>query len=763
MLTSKSPASRSRRRLVRASAVGIALSLCPLVGGSASVSGDTPAVAVTGLSRGARGEAVRSVQQALVNQGVPVAGGVDGIFGAGTEQAVKDFQSSAGLSPSGVVDAATALALGLASSDMLGLTQGNRGAAVLALQKALVDHGLNPAGGVDGIFGPGTKAAVQAFQSEHGLQPNGVVDAATVAALSATSSEPGGPGEAADPTDEGLRIGARGGAVKKLQEALIGAGLNVAGGADGIFGPGTKAAVVAFQTEHGLQPSGIVETATLAALEATSGGGSADPAAGSDENDDPADEGGSVESPFLGLKIGARGETVQKMQQALIHSGFNVVGGADGIFGVLTANALSSFQHSHGLAANAVVDVETAKHLDETSAAKGETPGSGEGGSNAASPLFGLRYGSLGSDVEQLQQRLIDLGVRVRGGADGVFGTATQAALKEFQQSEGLPQSGIVDDATAGALASSDGVSGAAGSSPFLGLKAGSLGNSVKGLQQALIDAGVRVRGGADGIFGPATASALKDFQTSQGLPGTGVVDAVTIAALSDPKPPTDSTVEVGGFAVYGEKGSRVLALQAALVEAGIALRGGIDGSFGGGTSAAVMEFQRQNGLSVTGKVSDATAAALGLERAPAPTAVFPVQGSCYYGDSWGYPRGGGRAHLGVDIIAPAGKLLYAVTDGRVTKVYKDYPGSLAGNGVRLTMDDGTYFFYAHMSEIADGIELGVPVKAGQVLGYVGNTGNSGTNHLHFEVHPKGGAAVNPYPLVQAIDACDVTDPLPPV
>ena len=192
-------------------------------------------------------------------------------------------------------------------------------------------------------------------------------------------------------------------------------------------------------------------------------------------------------------------------------------------------------------------------------------------------------------------------------------------------------------------------------------------------------------------------------------------------------------------------------------------MRGGVDGDFGAGTSAAVIEFQRREGLSVTGKVTDATAAKLGLDKAPAPTApdpttvqleVFPVQGRCYYGDSWGYPRGGGRTHLGVDIIAPAGKLLYAVADGTITKIYADYPGSLSGNGVRLTMADGTYFFYAHMTGIGDGIALGVPVKAGQIVGTVGSTGNSGTPHLHFEVHPKGGAAVNPYPLVKAIDGC---------
>jgi murein DD-endopeptidase MepM/ murein hydrolase activator NlpD len=226
----------------------------------------------------------------------------------------------------------------------------------------------------------------------------------------------------------------------------------------------------------------------------------------------------------------------------------------------------------------------------------------------------------------------------------------------------------------------------------------------------------------------------------------------------------------VNGYPVYGEKGTRVLALQGALVKAGITVRGGVDGDFGGGTSAAVMDFQRANGLSVTGKVSESTAQKLGLQPMPGPVApdpssvtlsVFPVQGKCYYGDSWGYARSGGRVHLGVDIIAPEGKLLYAVANGTISKIYADYPGSLAGNGVRLTMADGTYFFYAHMLGIGDGIKVGAKVKAGQVVGAVGSTGNSGTPHLHFEIHPKGGGAVNPYPIVKAIDGCNNETPLP--
>ena len=470
------------------------------------------------------------------------------------------------------------------------------------------------------------------------------------------------------------------------------------------------------------------------------------------------------------MKIGSRGAAVQTLQQSIIDAGFTVVGGADGIFGVLTASALRSFQNANGLGVTGVVDDATAAAL-----AKVVAPAAGSHDPTVtASPLLGLKYGSIGSDVKALQQALIAAGITVRGGADGVFGTATTAAVKSYQAGHGLEQSGQVDQATANALASVAGSAGA--SSPLLGLKSGALGNTVKQLQQALIDAGVKVRGGADGIFGPATANALKEFQTSQGITAGGTVDDATVAALANPKAPaapvvtSPSAPQADGYAAYGEKGVRVIALQTALVAAGITVRGGVDGDFGAGTSAAVMEFQTAQGLPVSGKVTEATAAALGLVATPAPVAgdpstveiaVFPVQGACSFGDSFGFPRSGGRSHQGVDIIASAGKLLYAAIDGTVTKVYADYPGSLAGNGLRITSADGTYVFYAHMTGIADGIDVGVPVKAGQIVGAVGSTGNSGTPHLHFEIHPQGGAAINPYPIVKAIDGCSNTTPLP--
>lgn len=145
----------------------------------------------------------------------------------------------------------------------------------------------------------------------------------------------------------------------------------------------------------------------------------------------------------------------------------------------------------------------------------------------------------------------------------------------------------------------------------------------------------------------------------------------------------------------------------------------------------------------------------------PVQLAAFPVQGPCWYTDTWLAPRGGGRLHEGVDIIGRSGLYLYAVQDGTLTRQAVDRPGSLSGNAWWLTAKDGTYFFYAHLSAFAPGLRVGSKVKAGQVIGFVGRTGSASGNHLHFEVHPRGGRAVNPTAIVRAVDGCKLTTPLP--
>ncbi len=116
---------------------------------------------------------------------------------------------------------------------------------------------------------------------------------------------------------------------------------------------------------------------------------------------------------------------------------------------------------------------------------------------------------------------------------------------------------------------------------------------------------------------------------------------------------------------------------------------------------------------------------------------VFPVYGPSAYGDTFGAPRAdvSGGWHHGDDIFAPLGAPLLAVADGTVFSVGWNNVG-----GWRLWLRDrmGNEFYYAHLSAYTKLAHNGARVKAGQVLGFVGNTGDAqGTPfHLHFEVHP---------------------------
>jgi len=115
--------------------------------------------------------------------------------------------------------------------------------------------------------------------------------------------------------------------------------------------------------------------------------------------------------------------------------------------------------------------------------------------------------------------------------------------------------------------------------------------------------------------------------------------------------------------------------------------------------------------------------------------------------DSWGHARSGGRAHRGTDLMGPRGIPVRAITNG-VWSIQR--PGPSAGLWAILRADNGDHFWYLHLDSHT--VANGARVTAGQQVGTNGSTGNAtaGAEHVHFEWHPGGGRAVNPYSLLRS-------------
>ena len=148
--------------------------------------------------------------------------------------------------------------------------------------------------------------------------------------------------------------------------------------------------------------------------------------------------------------------------------------------------------------------------------------------------------------------------------------------------------------------------------------------------------------------------------------------------------------------------------------------------------------------------------AALGVGRAVSIGGVaFPIAGPSRYIDTFGAPRMTGTPfahfHEGVDIFASPGAPVVAFERGVVVRLGTDV---LGGTKLWLVGQSGTRYYYAHLQGYAPGLVEGQLVEVGQTLAFVGNTGNAVTtpHHLHFEIHPGGGPAINPYPLILQIE-----------
>lgn len=162
-----------------------------------------------------------------------------------------------------------------------------------------------------------------------------------------------------------------------------------------------------------------------------------------------------------------------------------------------------------------------------------------------------------------------------------------------------------------------------------------------------------------------------------------------------------------------------------------------------GTTSKAIQEA---NGITDPNRVVVGTKLTIpSASGGSATTLVCPIQGAMHHVNDWGFPRSGGRFHEGNDLFATRGTPAVAVVGGKVAQTV----GVIGGKQVKLTGDDGVAYYYTHLDQFG----AAGRVSAGQVIGYVGNSGNAAgsATHVHFEVHPGGGPAVNPFSRVDAV------------
>jgi murein DD-endopeptidase MepM/ murein hydrolase activator NlpD len=164
----------------------------------------------------------------------------------------------------------------------------------------------------------------------------------------------------------------------------------------------------------------------------------------------------------------------------------------------------------------------------------------------------------------------------------------------------------------------------------------------------------------------------------------------------------------------------------------------------GDGVTPTGIEAPPAGGFTLTPPISPAV-----YEQLTSPGYVFPVAGGAHYGHDYGNFRADTGFHQGSDLFAPAGTPLVAVQAGVLHNVGWNRLG-----GWRLWVEDthGNWFYYAHLSAYSPIAKDDAHVNAGDVIGFVGNTGDAqgGSTHVHFEIHPGGQWSVPPWDYLQA-------------
>ena len=322
--------------------------------------------------------------------------------------------------------------------------------------------------------------------------------------------------------------------VRAAQEKLIELGY-LTGEADGEMGAATYGALGVFQRDNNLTVTGELDEATVALLMAETEP-EAETATETETETEPETEPEAEEEASDEPK-----SEVTLVQERLIELGY-LQGEADGDYGPMTWEALVAFQKAHDLNDEGDIDEATKEVLFSENARADE--------------------------IRPVQARLIQLGY-MEGEADGYFGSMTSDALYAFQEANGLETTGEINEATKEALFAEAAKS-----------------DDVRIAQARLIELGY-LTGSADGIFGPKSLTAVKRFQTMNGLEVTGDLDEATLEAMM-----SEDVAKVRPSLAHDAKGDAVKELQQRLIMFGF-LNTGADGHFGENTENAVSLFQQ--------------------------------------------------------------------------------------------------------------------------------------------------------------------------
>ncbi|MGI6691932.1 MAG: peptidoglycan-binding protein [Christensenellales bacterium] len=419
------------------------------------------------------------------------------------------------------------------------LTTGSEGSKVRALQQAMTELGFYT-GAIDGKYGTQTMTSVKAWQQKNNLRETGIALPELQQMLYEKRSR-GANNRLVSiktlPPVEGwpMELGNQGDAVLALHQVLKDLG-HYNGDIVSVYSRATADAVRAFQKQHSIKVTGKVDNFTHLALRAAAATPAPDLPGGTPA---PTE---LTEWNVVEIRSGTRGLAVTRLQERLVALGYYAVA-PDGIFDSNDIAALKAFQKNNGLTVSGVADLGTQRALyaETAVAAPGVTASPAPAPTTAMDyyPVT-LRIGLSGEAVRAMQTRLIALQY-LKGKADGIFGTATAAAVTAFQRANGLKADGLAGKETLGKLYGADArpqetPKPTATPSPTqeedaLSLAVGDTGQEVVSMQLRLITLQY-LTGGADGIYGPKTALAVRAFQSNNNLNVTGSADYITLGRL---------------------------------------------------------------------------------------------------------------------------------------------------------------------------------------------------------------------------------------